>query len=183
MAELVYIDNSNLFIEGKRVSAVKQGRVQSIDDAIRCRIFDNDYRIDFGCLHNFIAGDDASQIKRAVLFGSRPPENDSLWEMARRKGFEPVIEDRNPSNKEKRIDTGIVTMMMQDAYKIADKEKDTLTLVAGDGDYVPTFEALIDDEFKVDLAFWGHVSSALKNACTRFFNLDKYLDHLRFDPK
>ncbi len=183
MAELVYVDNSNVFIEGKKVSAVKRGFALSIGDAIHGHVLDNDYRMDFGRLHDLIAGNDKNQIKRAAIFGSRPPQNDSLWKMAQRKGFEPIIEDRNPSNKEKRIDTGIVTKMVQDAYKIADKEKDTLTLVTGDGDYVPTFEALIDDGFKVDLAFWGHVSSALEDACTRFFNLDKYLDHLRFDPK
>ena len=90
-----------------------------------------------------------------------------------------MIEDRNLSNKEKRIDTGIVTMMMKDAYTRADKTKDTLTLVAGDGDYVPTFKALTDDGFKVEIAFWGHASAALKRACTKFFNLNAYLDHLR----
>ena len=103
--------------------------------------------------------------------------------MARRNGFETVIEDRNLSNREKRIDTGIVTMMMQDAYTRADKTKDTLTLVAGDGDYVPTFKALIDDGFKVEVAFWGHVSSDLKRACTKFFNLNAYLELLRFEQK
>src|ERR1035441_7523483 len=78
MAEFLYVDNSNVFIEGKRVSAVKRGIALSIDDAIRCRVLDNDYRMDFGRLHDLIAGRDPSQIKRAVLFGSRPPKNDSL---------------------------------------------------------------------------------------------------------
>ena len=59
-----------------------------------------------------------------------------------RAGFETVLEDRNVANKEKRIDTGIVTMMMRDAYKRIDPPSDVITLVAGDGDYVPTFEAL-----------------------------------------
>src|SRR6266581_5600012 len=166
MAEFLYVDNSNVFIEGKRVSAVKQGIALSIEDAIQYRVLDSNYRMDFGRLHDLIAGNDPSQIKRAVLFGSRPPKNDSLWEMARKNGFETVIEDRNVRNKEKRIDTGIVTMMMQDAYTRADRKKDTLTLVAGDGDYVPTFKALIGDGFRVEVAFWGHVSGDLKRACT-----------------
>lgn len=158
MAELVYVDNSNVWIEGKRVAAVKNGMALSIHDAIAQNIFDNNYRMDFGRLHDFVAGNDLSQIKRAALFGSRPPKNDSLWSMARKHGFETVIEDRNARNREKRVDTGIVTMMMKDAYTLADKKKDTLTLVAGDGDYVPTFKALIADGFTVDVAFWGHYS-------------------------
>ncbi len=98
MAEFLYVDNSNVFIEGKRVSAVKQGIALSIEDAIQYRVLDSNYRMDFGRLHDLIAGNDPSQIKRAVLFGSRPPKNDSLWEMARKNGFETVIEDRNVSD-------------------------------------------------------------------------------------
>lgn len=179
MAELVYVDNSNVWIEGKRVSAVKKGMALSIQDALAQNIFDNDYRMDFGRLHEFVAGDDPAQIKRAALFGSRPPKNDSLWSMARQHGFETVIEDRNVRNKEKRVDTGIVTMMMKDAYTLADKENDTLTLVAGDGDYVPTFKALLDDGFTVDLVFWGHAAGDLKRNCSKFVNLNSYLKHLQ----
>jgi len=43
MAELVYVDNSNVFIEGQRVSAVKNGMALDIRDAIdkkyKIRIF------------------------------------------------------------------------------------------------------------------------------------------------
>ena len=66
MAEFLYVDNSNVFIEGKRVSAVKRGIALSIEDAIRSRVLDNDYRMDFGRLHDLIAGREPSQIKRAV---------------------------------------------------------------------------------------------------------------------
>lgn len=178
MAELVYVDNSNVWIEGKRVAAVKNGLALSIHDAITQGILDNSYRMDFGKLHDFVAGNDPSKIKRAVLFGSRPPKNDTLWKMAEKQGFEAIVEDRNVRNKEKRIDTGIVTMIMKDAYTLADKKKDTLTLVAGDGDYVPTFKALVSDGFTIDLVFWGHASSDLKKACSKFINLNSYLGHL-----
>jgi uncharacterized LabA/DUF88 family protein len=180
MSEFVYVDNSNVYIEGKRVSAVKRGLALSLEDSFTYKILDNDHRMDFGRLHDLIAGNDPKQIKRAVLFGSRPPKNDSLWDVARRCGFETVLEDRNLSNKEKRIDTGIVTMMMKDAYTKADKKKDILTLVAGDGDYIPTFNALIEDGFTVEVAFWGHASAALRKVASKFFNLNSYLEHLRF---
>ena len=183
MAEFVYVDNSNVWIEGKRVAAVKKGVVFNIEDAIRYNVLDHSYRLDFGHLHEFVAGNDPSRIKRAVLFGSKPPPNDTLWEVARRHGFETIIENRNRRGKEKRIDTGIVTMMMEDAYTKANRETDTLTLVAGDGDYVPTFKALMKAGFTVEVVFWGHASKDLKRHCARFVNMNSYLKHLQLVPK
>ena len=119
MAELVYVDNSNVFIEGKRVKAVDTGAAMNIYDAMNNRILDPSYKIDFGRLHHFVAGDDKTAIKRCMLFGSRPPPNDSLWKVASNSGFEVVVEDRNVSNKEKKIDTGIVYEMVKDAYQLA----------------------------------------------------------------
>ena len=180
MAEFVYVDNSNVFIEGRRVSAVQRGLAHDIYHAFRERIVDNNYFLDFGRLHTFVAGDDPRKIKRAALFGSRPPPNDSLWKIAEKAGFETVLEDRNVANKEKRIDTGIVTMMMRDAYKRIDPPSDVITLVAGDGDYVPTFEALRADGFRVELVFWDHASKDLKETCDNFVSLNAHLDYLEY---
>jgi uncharacterized LabA/DUF88 family protein len=180
VGEFVYVDNSNVFIEGKRVSAVRRGLARDIYHAFRDKITDANYSLDFGRLHAFVAGDDTSKIRRAVLFGSRPPPNDSLWKIAERAGFETVLEDRNVANREKRIDTGIVTMMMRDAYKRMDPANDTITLVAGDGDYVPTFETLRGDGFRMELVFWEHASKDLKEACDKFTSLDAHLDHLQY---
>ena len=180
MAEYVYVDNSNVFIEGRRVSAVQRGLAPDIYSAFKQQIVDNSYSLDFGKLHDFVAGHDPSKIKRAALFGSRPPPNDSLWKMAKKAGFETVVEDRNVANKEKRIDTGIVTMMMRDAYRRVAAESDVITLVAGDGDYVPTFEALRADGFRVELVFWNHASKDLKATCDRFVSLDAHLSYLRY---
>jgi len=180
MSRYIYVDNSNVFIEGKRVSAIDKGLSLDISEAIKNKILDNDYRIDFGKLHTFLLNGDSSGIKKAVLFGSRPPSNDSLWSMAKRAGFDPKIEDRNFANQEKRIDTGITSSMMKDAYKIVDKEKDLIVLVAGDGDYIPPVEILVDDGYKIEVVFWNHASSDLKNACSRFRSLDSHLKDLQF---
>ncbi|MGQ4810436.1 hypothetical protein NKDENANG_03902 [Candidatus Entotheonellaceae bacterium PAL068K] len=100
--------------------------------------------------------------------------------MARQAGFEPVIEDRNVANKEKKIDTGIVAAMMKDAYTLVSREEDTLILVAGDGDYVPAVKTLVvDDGYRVDVVFWKHaVSTELMRVCSKFIALDKYIDIL-----
>lgn len=73
MADYIYVDNSNLYIEGRRVSAVAQGLADDIVEAMREGILDQGYTISFGKLHDFLTGSDLSKIKRAALFGSRPP--------------------------------------------------------------------------------------------------------------
>ena len=178
MAELVYVDNSNVFIEGKRVSAVQKDMALNVWDAAANHIFDNTYLIDFGKLHDFVAGNDPSKIKHAMLFGSRPPPNDSLWLMAERAGFEVVGEDRKIANKEKKIDTGLVAAMTKDAYTVADIETDTITLVAGDSDYVPAVRQLVEDDFTVDVVFWDHASNELKQVCTNFISLNEHLNSI-----
>jgi uncharacterized LabA/DUF88 family protein len=117
-------------------------------------------------------------VGRAVLFGSRPPPNDSLWRVAKNRGFEPIVYDRSIRNKEKKVDTSISTEIVSDSYERINSDKDEITLVAGDSDYVPTVEKLVGRGFRFDVLFWEHASSELKDAATRFIALDEYLDHL-----
>jgi hypothetical protein len=140
--DYIYVDNSNLYIEGRRVSAVASGLAENIYEAMDNRILDHGYTMSFGKLHEFLTGGDLSKIKRACLFGSRPPPNDSIWRFAEKAGFELHLEDRNYANKEKKIDTGIATLMTKDAYKNGRAKEDLFVLVAGDRDYVPTLNEL-----------------------------------------
>ena len=178
MARFIYIDNSNVFIEGQRVAAVAGGYALDMDDAQRRGIFHAAYRLDFGKLHDFLTRNGEPDIKRLVLFGSRPPPNDSLWAVAKRRGFEPVIENRNASNREKKIDTGIVMAMSKDAYTRADKATDIFTLVGGDGDYVPAVRTLVEDGFTVNVIFWDHASHEIKRACSEFVPMNPHLEEL-----
>ena len=176
--EYIYVDNSNLFIEGRRVSAVAKGMAPTLVEAMNYNILDHSYTIDFGKLHHFVAGTEEAKIARAVLFGSRPPPNDSIWTFAKRAGFEVILSDRNIKNKEKRVDTGITAAMIKDGYKFVDAQKDVITLVAGDGDFVPAIEALKADGYIVELVFWDHASADLKKAASNFVSLNKHLNHL-----
>ncbi|CUT11760.1 hypothetical protein BF49_2840 [Bradyrhizobium sp.] len=177
--DYIYIDNSNLYIEGRRVSAVKQGNAKNIYDAMNNDILDSTYTMSFGKLHEFLTGNDLSKIKRAALFGSRPPPNDSIWRHAKSAGFELHLEDRNFANKEKKIDTAIATFMTKDAYKQGDPDEDLFVLVAGDRDYVPTLTELAADGYKVEVVFWNHAAAELKKAAHKFTSLDDHLEHLR----
>ncbi|RWB72941.1 MAG: NYN domain-containing protein [Mesorhizobium sp.] len=178
MADWIYVDNSNVFIEGKRVSAVKIGMAPNIWDAFEHRILDPNYRMSFGKLYQFVAGNNKAETARAMLFGSRPPQNDAIWKIAKQAGFEVIVHDRNFANKEKKIDTGIVAAMTRDAYKSA-KKGDIFTIVSGDNDYVPAVEQLRTDGFHVDVVFWAHAGRELREAATKFIELDPHLDNLR----
>ena len=178
MSKFVYVDNSNVFIEGQRVAAVENGNALSIQDAISRQIFDSSYRLDFGKLYNLVASNGNSNAERAMLFGSRPPPNDSLWAVAESAGFELVIVDRNLSNKEKKIDTGIVTAMLTHAFTEADAAKDQFILVAGDSDYVPVVEALSKNGFTINIVFWDHASRELQNVCSNFVSMNSHFEKL-----
>lgn len=179
MSDFVYVDNSNLYIEGRRVSAVKSGLAANIKEAMTDGILDHGYTISFGKLHQFVCGNDKRTIKRAALFGSRPPPNDGIWTYAKKAGFELHLEDRNVKNKEKKIDTGIATLITKDAYKTGKVSEDVFVLVAGDADYVPTINELKKDGYYIEVVFWNHAAKELKDAASKFISLDKYLETLR----
>lgn len=178
MANFLYVDNSNVWIEGMHVSAVVQGIAPDIWTALQHKICDYGWKIDFGRLYEF-AGGQSSEVGRAVLYGSRPPANDSLWDIAKKKGFEVMVHDRNVVNREKKIDTNIVTDIVSDSYELMKPDTDEITLAAGDGDYVPTIERLKLRGFKFHVVFWEHASRELKDAATQFISLNVYLQYLR----
>lgn len=176
MANLLYVDNSNVWIEGMHVAAYANGLAPDVWSAVKNRICDLSWKLDFGKLFHF-AGGDKSDVRKAALFGSRPPQNDSVWEAARRNGFEVITYDRNVANHEKKIDTDIVATMIEDSYEIL-KPGDEITLVSGDADYVPAVEKLKKRGISVHVVFWKHASRELKEIATTFTELDPYLQHL-----
>jgi uncharacterized LabA/DUF88 family protein len=178
MKSLVYVDNSNVWIEGRHLAAVKNGLALDIMDAQENRICDPSWAFDFGKLLEF-AGGEKKDIKRAVLFGSRPPANDSLWAAAKHKGFEVVVYDRNIKNKEKKIDTDIVATMVDDSFTIVDKDTDEMVLVAGDKDYVPAIEKICKRGIRFTVCFWDHAAAELKACCGQFVNMDPFLSHFK----
>jgi uncharacterized LabA/DUF88 family protein len=68
--------------------------------------------------------------------------------------------------------------MVKDGYNQANAKNDVITLVAGDGDFVPAIEALKAGGYTVELVFWDHASAELKKAASKFVSLNKHLDHL-----
>jgi uncharacterized LabA/DUF88 family protein len=173
----VYVDNSNLWIEGMRISAVRRGLATSIDDALEHDITDHGWTYDFGKLYQAVCPI-GQAIGRSSLFGSRPPANDSLWQLARNNGFEVSVFDRNYANKEKQVDVAIATQMTADSYEHM-SPGDKAVLVSGDRDYLPTIEHLHNRGFPTVVAFWEHATGReLKAPPADFFALDGLFDYL-----
>ena len=112
---------------------------------------------------------------------SSPPESDKVWTVAENVGFEVLVIERNVENREKKVDTGIVAAMIKDAYTRISRKNDTISLVAGDSDYVPAVRMLVADGFHVEVVFWSSVSWELKKEASKFIEFDKHLETLKYD--
>ena len=177
MALYVYVDNSNVWLEGQRVSAVAKGMAVNIYAAMNDKITDPSWSYDFGQLYR-LACPETEKLGRTALFGSRPPANDSLWTWARTEGFEVFVHDRNRSNKEKKLDMDIGTMMVDDSWRYMHPGSDAVVLLAGDGDYIPAFDRLHARGIEVRVMFWDQCSKELRETADQFISLNPYLDHL-----
>ena len=169
MAYFVFVDNSNVWIEGKFASAVKQGWASSTYEAHAMKAEDTAWRLDFGKLLSFVTNDNLQEIKRAVLFGSKPPLHDSLWAAMGQK-FEVTALDRNYANKEKAIDTGIVQQISKSLYRDAE-EGDIFVLVMGDKDFLPSIQAIHEENCLCHVAFWDNASGELVGEADQFIDL------------
>jgi len=90
----VFVDNSNLWIEGKKVA----GRHSKPAVPSNYR-----YRIEYGkLLEHVLDGRELAAVPK--LYGSEPPPNDSVWKIIRAKGFDVKVFKRNIYNKEKGVD-------------------------------------------------------------------------------
>lgn len=176
MLTYTYVDNSNVFIEGQRVSAVRKGLARDIVDAMNRRVVDFDWQLDYGKLHEFVCGD-SNQVGCAKLWGS-PPPGDRFWDMVERMGFKYVKYEKNAAGKEKKVDVAIAHQMTKDAYTVIDRGKSEITLVSGDKDFCPLVSDLVSEGFNVSVVFWDHAAAELKQCATEFVSLNSWIDFL-----
>jgi uncharacterized LabA/DUF88 family protein len=175
MANFVYVDVSNLFIEGQRVSAVVKGLAPDIRSAITKQIFDRLWRIDWRKLYEFTG----AEPERAYLYGSRTSANAFVWENAEKVGFKPVTYNRSAANREKKVDNRIDCDILEHSYELMRPRADQVIIVTGDGDFTCVTEKLVKRGFNVEVFSWNHtMSSDLKQAASKFVSLDQWLDYL-----
>jgi len=172
----LFIDNSNLYIEGQRVAREKF----RYDDQLIVRL-----RISYGNLILKICNE--RKLMETVLVGSRPPTNDSLWRLLKKMNITPRIFDRSLySNKEKGVDAEL-TNAIRDTLE-DNSEQGTIALVAGDKDYIPTIERCIKKKWNVEIYFWEQASASLKSlpktsSNITFISLDTFFNEIIFHAK
>jgi len=173
-----YVDNSNVWIEGRRIQAVRRGIARDPYDAMKRQLF-APWSYDFGQLYELVCPP-GSLVGRSLLIGSKPPPNDSVWARARDEGFQVETFDRSYFGKEKQVDGSIGTVMMEDSYEHMNARRgDLAVLVAGDGDYLPTVRSLQRRGLQVRVLFWKHASSnELCTTADEFIPLDPFFDRL-----
>jgi uncharacterized LabA/DUF88 family protein len=170
----LYMDNSNVWIEGQRVSAAKRGPTKQLT-----RDLDRSYRIDFGRLIEITCGYDAS-LGKLMFYGSEPPPTDTVWQSARDHGFRDRIFQRSKHRKEKMVDTQLTVDLIQDIHTELDPTTDRIIIVAGDADYVPAINAARAKGFYVRVAFWNHASGLIKKAGSEFQSLNPHMRDLTY---
>lgn len=170
---VIIVDNSNIWIEGKKYSAKLKGVTSDTGDK---NIDDPSWRIDFGNLLSTIS--EGNNIKQAILVGSRPPVSDSIWNAAKEKGFSVTVHDRNLAGKEKAVDTELVA---QGTEIICTTEACILKLLSGDRDFIPLINIATKRGWETEM--WAFTNAFKKNGqmaqtVTRIKPLDDVFDKI-----
>lgn len=165
----IFVDNSNLWIEGKKISGRKQ------KPKVKSNYY---YRIEYGkLLSHILHGRTLGDLPK--LYGSEPPPNDSVWKMIKSKGFDVSVFKRNIFNKEKGVD---MKMGMDITKLILTAEKPgILSLVAGDADFVPVIDEAKSKNWFVELWYWSSAASDLKRRANKYHNLNPEVDVIGFE--
>ena len=148
----VYVDDSNMWIEAKKLAA-KEGNFKCVEDP---RL-----RMDMGKVAEFVSK--GREIACHNLYGSEPPPRDTVWEKMKQCGWKVKLSKRSLlTNKEKQVDHRIVkdiTALVSDR-SVA---KGTIILVSGDADLIPAIEEGLSKKWSFEIWMWASgISNALK---------------------
>lgn len=169
----LFVDNSNVLIEGRRFAEMKRkGRARLSP------FTDGSYEIDWGKFLYVVKEKDSRALAEIpILYGSRPPPNDSVWQRIKDDGFDVKVFDRNIRNKEKGVDMEM-GMDMSDRLHDA-KAPQTIVIAAGDADFLPVVKRAQSRGWRVEAWFWSNAATDLKAAVNRFCPIDDHFDFLR----
>lgn len=169
-----FVDNSNVLIEGRRFAQMKRKGKRRLS-----AFKDDAYEIDWGKFLYVLKEKDARGLAEVpILYGSRPPAEDSVWNRIRDEGFDVKVFDRNIRNKEKGVDMEMGMDIVERLHTV--KEPKIIVVAAGDADYVPAVERAKNKGWIVEVWFWSNAAIDLKHAASRFCLLDEHLEFLRF---
>jgi uncharacterized LabA/DUF88 family protein len=144
---VILVDNSNLFIGGRKYSAQQKGVEPEHSESHD--VSDPSWRIKYDTLLPRLAR--GRDVHAAIMVASCPADrdNDPVWASARDVGFEVIVHERAPGRGEKAVDTEIVARGTE-LIATAEEPMD-LVLVSGDKDYVPLVEVAHRHGWKVEI--------------------------------
>lgn len=167
----VFVDNSNVWIEGKKISG--RGRKPAVPSNYR-------YRIEYGkLLQHVLDGRELAAVPK--LYGSEPPPNDSVWNVIKGQGFDVKVFKRNIFNREKGVDMRMGLDIGR--LVLTEQEKATVVIVAGDADFVQVVEDAHAAHWKIEAWYWSNAAGDLKKVVDRFESLNPVVYQIGFDQR
>lgn len=168
----LFVDNSNVKIEGGRLLYAKR-----FNGGLRCPQVDASYEIDWGkFIHLVKSRGNRLLAHLPILYGSRPPPDDTVWQEIRNEGFDVKLFDRNIRDKEKGVDMEMGMDVVERMFEVTPPE--TLVIAAGDADFKGMVDRALKKKWAVEVWFWGNAAQCMQTITT-FVDLDKVFDYLR----
>jgi uncharacterized LabA/DUF88 family protein len=169
----LFVDNSNVLLEARRFAEMHRKGTGRLSPYL-----DQSYEVDWGkFLHLTKRSDSRLLAQVPILYGSRPPPQDSVWEQIRKEGFDVKLFDRNIRNKEKGVDMEMGMDVIERVLTVHPPK--TLVIAAGDADFLPVIARARAKDWRVEVWFWSNAAADLKKAAHEFIVLDRYLQYLR----
>lgn len=177
---LVLIDNSNIWIEAKKVQSVKKNFTSVEDPRLR---------IDIGNLMDMLITKER-KLNHGYIFGSRPPSNDTFWrKYGEISNCEIITFDRSRiTGKEKQVDTAMSAKIIDLAYLNKLDTRTVMVVLTGDQDFLPALERVIKLScLSVELWTWkasfskkmhDYISGQKQRMCVYY--LDSFIDRFTF---
>lgn len=138
---LIYIDNSNLFIEGQKFLARKLELRVSQDPR---------FRYENGKLQKALAN--KRSILETNLYGSEPPPLDTVWKAMEKVNIRVETSERNLKGEEKEVDVSMAVDIMEQV--VLNKDKKTLPIiimVTGDRDLIQAVKKAVAYNYSVEI--------------------------------
>ena len=179
MRSYIFVDNSNVFIEGQKAAA----------DAEASELMGKLYRLDFGRLFKFLTPSANKAFFKLgeelfpKLYGSEPPPLDTLWEVLKKMGVGLKIFQKNPRGIEKRVDAALILDVSRLIYKLQPKPDGEVIIVAGDADYYDLVGAAKEAGWKVRVVCWLRATAQIVQRLLEFEDLTPHLREVGFFEK
>ncbi len=172
----LYVDNSNIFLEGRRFARKHKHENR------------NDLRVYFRNFLTLIV--QGRPLREAVWGGSVPPRNDAVWDYLRKQSIEPDLIPRASTGEHETIDYRLQLLMHRHVREYR-QTPGIIALATGDGKgydkkegFLYDVEGFVSDGWQLEIYSWSHsCSRALRSFAEgngKFIKLDEYYDQITF---